>query len=247
MERIQKEQILKIIKFTPAIFLVIISTLVIAFLYFENKNNFETEKKQLEEKFIAENKQQIKEKIIEIKQFVKNIQTKMPGKFMDESEIGKLIQNNVLDCISMIKFGKSSYIFVVTYDGIYLNHARKNYIGKHYLDNNDAKNITKVIEDLTQIAKNGGGYYSYLQNYKPGTEQPTQKISYVEGLDDWKWIIGTGFYEDEIQEEIQKLKFKLDERFRSQVKNIVLIDIALLIILLIISRNISNLLISRLK
>lgn len=247
MEVSQKEQFLKVIKFTPAIFLVIVSAFVIIFLYFDNKKNFETEKKELEEKFIAENKQQIKDKIIEIKQFINNVQTKMPGKFMDESEIGKLIQDNVLDCIRMIKFGKSSYVFVITYDGIYLNHARANYIGKHYLDNNDTKNITKVIEDLTQIAKNGGGYYTYLQNSKPGTEQPTQKISYVEGLDDWKWIIGTGFYEDDIQEEVLKLKAKLDEGFRTQVKNIVFIDIFLIILLLIISRYVSNFLVTKLK
>ena len=247
MEISQKERFLKIIKFAPAVFLVTVSALIIAFLYFENKSNFETEKKELEEKFVAENKQQIKDKIIEIKQFIKNIQTKMPGKFMDESEIGKLIQNNVLDCISMIKFGKSSYIFVVTYDGIYLNHARKNYIGKHYLDNNDAKNITKVIEDLTRIAKNGGGYYTYLQNSKPGTEQPTQKVSYVEGVDEWNWMIGTGFYEDEIEEEILKLKTKLDEKYRNTVRNIVLIDIFLLIILLIVSRNMSNYLVNKLR
>ncbi len=171
----------------------------------------------------------------------------MPGKFMDESEIGKLIQNNVLDCISMIKFGKSSYVFVITYDGIYLNHARANYIGKHYLDNNDAKNITKVIEDLTKIAKNGGGYHTYLQNSKPGTEQPTQKVSYVEGVDEWNWMIGTGFYEDEIEEEILKLKTKLDEKYRNTVRNIVLIDILLIIFLLIISRNMSNYLVNKLR
>lgn len=247
MEILQKEQFLKIIRFAPAIFVVIISLLVIAFLYFENKNNFEREKKELEEKFVIENKQQIKDKVIEIKQFIKNIQTKMPGKFIDESEIGKLIQDNVLDCIKMIKFGKSSYIFVITYDGIYLNHARKSYIGKHYLDNNDTKNITKVIEDLTLIAKNGGGYYSYIQNSKPGTEQPTQKISYVEGLDEWKWMIGTGFYEDEIEEEVLKLKTKLDENYRNNVRNIILIDIFLIILLLILSKNMANFLINKLK
>ena len=147
----------------------------------------------------------------------------------------------------MIKFGKSSYIFVITYDGIYLNHARKSYIGKHYLDNNDTKNITKVIEDLTLIAKNGGGYYSYIQNSKPGTEQPTQKISYVEGLDEWKWMIGTGFYEDEIEEEVLKLKTKLDENYRNNVRNIILIDIFLIILLLILSKNMANFLINKLK
>ena len=249
----QEEQFLKIIRFTPAIFLIIISSLVIVLLYFENKNTFETEKKELEEKFISENKQQIKDEVVKVKQFVRDVQSKMYSEYRDESEnidkdeFTRIVQENVLNYISMIRYGKSGYIFVITYDGIYLNHARKSFIGKHYLDNNDTKNIAKVIEDLTQIAKNGGGYYSYIQNYKPGTEHPTEKISYVEGLDDWKWMIGTGFYEDEVQEEINKLKNKLDERYKNYVKNIVFSGIFLIIILLIISKYMSNFLAYKLK
>ena len=51
----QEEQFFKIIKFTPAIFFIIISVFAIVLLYFENKNTFEIEKKELEEKFILEN------------------------------------------------------------------------------------------------------------------------------------------------------------------------------------------------
>lgn len=224
----QEEQFLKIIRFTPAVFLIIVSLLVIVLLYFENKNTFESEKKELEEKFISESKQQIKDEVVKIKKFIRDVQAKTYSDYRDQSEnidkdeFTRIIQENVLNYISMIRYGKTGYIFVITYDGIYLNHSRKSFVGKHYLDNNDTKNIAKVIEDLTLLAKNGGGYYSYVQNYKPGTEQPTQKISYVEGLDDWKWMIGTGFYEDEIQEEIDKLKEKLDDRYKNYVKNIVL-------------------------
>ena len=249
----QEEQFLKIIKFTPAVFLIIISFLVIVLLYFENRNIFETEKKELEERFISENREQIKDEVVRIKKFIKDIQLKMYKEYRDESEnidkdeFTRIVQENVLNYISMVRYGKTGYIFVITYDGIYLNHARKSFIGKHYLDNNDTKNIAKVIEDLTQLAKSGGGYYSYVQNYKPGTEHPTQKISYVEGLEEWKWMIGTGFYEDEVQEEIIKLKNKLDERYKNYVKNIVLSGLFLMIILLIFSKYMSNFLANKLK
>mgnify|MGYP000550049001 CR=1 FL=1 len=62
--RIEKEQqFLKIIKFTPSIFVIIISLCVILFLYFENKNAFSQEKKDLEEKYILKNKELIKEEV----------------------------------------------------------------------------------------------------------------------------------------------------------------------------------------
>ena len=85
------------------------------------------------------------------------------GEYFDDFE--KEIQKKALEYINLIRFGKAGYIFVITYDGVYLAHARENYWGKHYLENNDTKNIGKVIEDITLIAKNGEGYYSYIQNY----------------------------------------------------------------------------------
>ena len=49
--KIEKEQqFLKIIKFTPSIFVIVISLFVILFLYFENKSTFNQEKKDIEEK-----------------------------------------------------------------------------------------------------------------------------------------------------------------------------------------------------
>ncbi|MDZ7819260.1 MAG: cache domain-containing protein [Aliarcobacter sp.] len=50
------------------------------------------------------------------------------GEYFDDFEKG--IQKKALDYINLIRFGKSGYIFVINYDGIYLSHIRKNYIGK---------------------------------------------------------------------------------------------------------------------
>ena len=54
--KIEKEQqFLKIIKFTPSIFVIVISLCVILFLYFENKSTFNQEKKDIEQKYILKN------------------------------------------------------------------------------------------------------------------------------------------------------------------------------------------------
>ena len=46
----KEEQFLKIIKFTPSIFVIIISFVMILFLYFENKKTFNEEKTGIEQK-----------------------------------------------------------------------------------------------------------------------------------------------------------------------------------------------------
>ena len=167
------------------------------------------------------------------------------GEYVEDFE--KEVQEKVLKNIREIRFGNNGYIFVINYDSIYLSHIIKNFIGQNAVTNNDTVGIKKVIEDLMEIAKKGEGFYSYIQNKKPDNEQPIKKVSFVKGLENWSWMIGTGFYEDEIEEEILKLKTKLDEKYRNTVRNIVLIDIFLLIILLIVSRNMSNYLGNKLR
>ena len=160
------------------------------------------------------------------------------GEYVEEFE--KQIQKKALDFINLIHYGKSGYIFIINYDGVYLNHIRPEYIGKDASINNDTVDIKKVIETLIDISKNGEGYLSYTQNKKPNTDLPTHKISFVKGLNDWGWMIGTGFYEDEISETIKKREIELNEKFDSYMKNILILSSFLTFILLFISKYISN-------
>ncbi len=160
------------------------------------------------------------------------------GEYVEDFE--KQIQKKALEFINLIHYGKSGYIFIINYDGIYLNHIRDEYIGKSATENNDTVDIQKVISDLIVISKNGEGFYSYTQNKKPDTNLPTHKISFVKGLNDWNWIIGTGFYEDEINETIIRREQELNEKFDTYAKNIFIISIFLTLVLLFISKYISN-------
>ncbi|MBF7070560.1 sensor histidine kinase [Aliarcobacter butzleri] len=166
------------------------------------------------------------------------------GEYVDDFE--KIIQKKALDYINLVKFGKSGYIFIINYDGTYLNHIRKEYIGKNYLENDELKDIKKIISDLINIAKNGNGFYTYIQN-KPSTEYPTEKMSFVQGMNDWNWLIGAGFYEDDLKQEIIEVKEKLDKNYEKNITNILVIVIILIIFLLVISRHVSIFLENKLK
>ena len=373
METSKEKQFLKIIKFMPSIFVIFFSIFVILFLYFENKNTFNEEKKDIEEKYILENKENIKEEVSRVYSFIKQLQksteqelknsvknrvyeahgiatgiyekykdtktneeifelikialgslsfndgrgyifmddvygnkllhpidTSIEGKnFIDYTDargyklfqsivnvikekterfdeyywykpntngqvarkisfykyfeplnmaIGtgeyfedfeKMIQKKALEYINMIKFGDSGYIFVLNYDGLYLSHIKKDYIGKNYIENKGIENSENVIPEMIEIAKKGNGFYSYIQNEKPTNNLPTKKISYIQGLNDWNWLIGTGFYEDDISSEILEIKRKLDEKYDNYIKNILIIGSILIVILLLISRYVS--------
>lgn len=122
---------------------------------------------------------------------------------------------------------------------MYLAHIKKNYIGKSYIENDDAKDNRNVIENLIKISKAGNGFYSYVQNQKPDNKTPANKISYVQGLNEWQWLIGTGFYEDDIKDEVTNAKKRIDEKYENYIKNTLFIGLVLIIILLLISKYIS--------
>ena len=160
------------------------------------------------------------------------------GEYIEDFE--KETQKKALEYIQLMHFGKNNYIFIINYEGIYLSHIRPEYIGKHASINNDTVDIKKIISDLIKISKEGEGFYSYIQNKKPDTDLPTKKVSFVKGLNNWGWIIGTGFYEDEINKVLQEREKEIDERFDKYVKDILLISIFLTLILLFISKYISK-------
>jgi signal transduction histidine kinase len=376
-----EQQILKIIKYTPSIFLLILSAFITLFFYFEQKDNFLEEKKNIQDNYIIENKSIINQEVnrvydfikhlektteIELKESIKNrvyeahtIATAIYNKYKNEKskeeifeiikialndikynegrgyffidnnkgvkllqppnkemegrnfynftdtkghkfmhdiveiidkrtenfiqyywkkpnseengskkisfikyfepfnvaigsgeyveDFEKLIQKKALEYIKLVRFGKNGYIFIINYEGTYLSHTRESFIGKSATANNDTINIEKVISDIIDISKNGEGYYSYVQNKKPGTNLPTQKVSFVKGLNEWGWIIGTGFYQDEINKSVKQKEEELNKKFDILMKDIFVVSIFLTLVLLVISIYISKFLENKLN
>jgi len=50
------------------------------------------------------------------------------------------------------------------------------------------------------VRKSGKGFVSY-QWPKPGSDQPVDKISFVQGFEPWGWMIGSGVYVDDLRRE----------------------------------------------
>ena len=167
------------------------------------------------------------------------------GEYLEDFE--KEVQERVLRNIREIKFGSNGYIFIINYDSIYLSHIRKEFIGQNAVKNNDTVEIQKVIEDLIQITKRGECFYTYIQNKKPDNNQSIKKISFVKGLENWSWMIGTGFYEDDMQKTINDKKNELEEEFKEYLLKTVIFSLFLVLILLLISIYFSKILQEKFK
>ena len=162
------------------------------------------------------------------------------GEYVEDFE--KEVQEKILKNIKEIRFGNNGYFFIINYDFIYLSHIRKEFIGQNAIKSNDTADVKKVISELLEIAKKGEGFHTYIQNKKPDNEQSMKKISFVKGLENWSWMIGTGFYEDDIQKAINDKKEELDKEYKDYLFKTIIFAFILILLLTIISIYFSRIL-----
>ncbi|BDY06603.1 methyl-accepting chemotaxis protein [Ferrimonas sp. YFM] len=103
----------------------------------------------------------------------------------------------VEETLSKVTFGDGGYFFVYNLEGTVQFHGLKPQTkGQNQLHLKDP-NGTPFIAELVKAAKAGGGTASYFYQ-KPGATGLVEKISYVEPLNEYGWLLGTGVYVDEI-------------------------------------------------
>lgn len=125
-------------------------------------------------------------------------------------------QQKALSILRSLAYGenKDGYVFVYNYDGTALAmRAKTSLEGKNLLHLKD-KNGVAIIADLIQVAKQGGGFVSYIWE-KPSKKMAVDKLSYAVGLSKWNWMLGTGFYIDDIEDRLVLMEQQVDEEIQT--------------------------------
>jgi two-component system, NarL family, sensor kinase len=79
-----------------------------------------------------------------------------------------------------------------------------------------------VIQSLLRVANSGGGFYTYRWK-KPSTGEVESKISYVTRLDRWGWMMGTGFYLDDVVEEVTAIERQVEANISGMFYTVLLL------------------------
>ena len=67
-----------------------------------------------------------------------------------------------------------------------------------------------------------------------------KKISFVKLFEDWNWVIGSGFYLEELDKKIEKRQDSIIEHSTDTIKDILLIALVIVFIMVILSLYVSN-------
>lgn len=131
------------------------------------------------------------------------------------------IKLEVLNRLSEMKMKVLSqeYVFAGQWDGMSLAGPAK---GKNMIDVTDVNGF-KIVQELIQTAKNGGGFVEYVIP-KFGQERSARKISYVAGIPDWQWYVGIGSFVDDIEQQIARNEAQFRQRlFRNLAIALILV------------------------
>ncbi|MBI2277182.1 MAG: cache domain-containing protein [Dechloromonas sp.] len=114
------------------------------------------------------------------------------GEYLADTE--QDLQKEGLEWIRKIRYESDGYLFAGRSDGNILAGPAT---GQNMLDLADPNGV-KIVQEFIRLAQLKGGFVEYIM---PSLQdkRPAPKISYVRGVADWQWFIGTGMYVDDIE------------------------------------------------
>ena len=138
-------------------------------------------------------------------------------------------QDEVARKISTVRFRYGGYVFMNLTDGSPKVLDGKVYHGDlNFLSNADSSRQKVFNQQLDVVQNKPDGGFFYYDWIKLNGKNSSPKCSYVKLYDEYNWIIGAGFYLDEIN---QQIKEQHDALKKDQQKGIITILIILVLLL----------------
>jgi len=132
------------------------------------------------------------------------------GRAAPDDEQAKLAVTQIL---SSMLYGQDGYFFVYDYDGNNLVSPRQTeLIGRNWMGLTDPGG-NPIVDELIRVARAGGGYNTYDWT-KPSTGEKARMVSYAVGLQDWRWVIGTGIFIDDVLATVAAAQAEVEARIQ---------------------------------
>ena len=154
------------------------------------------------------------------------------GEYVDD--ILRESRDEMLEYIASLRFGKSGYLFVNSLDKKALVFDGKK-ISPPITYPNDT-----LFEKQVNAIKNKDGDFFFYKFKKLNTIEEYPKLAFAKKYDKWNWIIGTGIYIDDLDDELTKKEQQLKNIIFKQTTIILGTFTLLLVIIFFISKKITS-------
>lgn len=220
-------------------FMLISTFMILFFSLFNIRMNYlqyQYNKNEIHNKYMLLYKQKLRNEVNKVAYYLeKMIETSSKYNLSSDE-----IKNEALREIVNLRFDQTGYFFGATYNGDPLFSNGIITTGQENLTDLTDKNGTKIFQSyLDAIRKPDGDFIRYYW-HKLDENIPKEKISYVQAVPEWNWIIGAGFYTEDLQKQIAEQTESLEYEVKSEIIRLVIFVIFLILLLYIMALSISK-------
>ncbi|MGF1718958.1 cache domain-containing protein [Vibrio kyushuensis] len=183
--------------------LIVVVSIMATLLFSQAKQLVEEEVHLIRANLIASKKQELQQYVeLAIKAIQPYYDSDLP-----ETEAKTIVREK----LTQMTYGNDGYFFAYDWEGDALVLPyQKDRIGKNWWLVEDVHG-KKLLQELIKVSKQKGGFVDY-QWHKPSKLEPLPKLSYAVGLEKWQWMIGTGVYLDDIEQQVRHMHNGFDDK-----------------------------------
>ena len=113
------------------------------------------------------------------------------------------------DALSKLRYSGNEYFWVNDmHPRVVMHPIRPELNGQDVTENRDPTGKPLFQAFVQKVRSDGAGFVTYMWP-KPGKSEPVEKISYVKGFEPWGWVVGSGIYIDDLNDELMAYIGKL--------------------------------------
>ena len=131
-----------------------------------------------------------------------------------------------------LRYGEDGYFWVDQSDGVNVVLLGNEIEGTNRMGTKDATGYEMVKDFITTSVKEGS-YFCDYQYPKEGETEPKPKRAYTQYYEPFSWVVGTGNYIDNIDEQIAESKKKADEYTSREIRLFLAICVAFAIAIIL--------------
>jgi len=145
-----------------------------------------------------------------------------------------------LKYIENARYSNGNYYWVNNLNSKMLMHPLSKSLNGTNISNIKDVNGKYIFQEMIRLcAENENGLVKYIWN-KPNVSEPQPKYSYVELFKPWGWVIGTGSYLDDVEEEVAIMNQASTENLNGIVLDTIFLVLIIMILLSILSSFLIN-------
>ncbi|MFM4874924.1 methyl-accepting chemotaxis protein [Aeromonas veronii] len=202
-----------------------------------NLSNYMVSKSDLESDLVMARENAIKERKALLSSYIMMAKTAVDAVYsLPDSPENR---QKVKELLRPLRYSSDGYFFVYDFEGnTILLPVRTELEGKNRWNDKDAKGKL-LIQEILKSARQGDGFTEYW-TAKPSIGRDAPKLAFTLVLDKYQWAIGTGFYIDDIDNELAALRAERESNMHASLQSSVLVILLILGITLVATVIVGN-------